>query len=265
MCCASDLAALDDCHIHLHHSACTADEMTVAAILDQCDAVGLGRVGLVDHLHPATDLEIFREARAEMEACPKAAGRALLGLEADLLDQRGGTSMCPEAASMADYTMLAMGHTQLPWVRLDLSLSPERFLIAEAESLLLALEVHNFDLIAHPFIYALLYREQPLLANSLRPHLLPASLQEALAAALVRGATSLELHCRDVLIRPENVGGAAFVESYNTLLLTLREMGVSFLVGSDAHRLAQIGRTALAPAWTRESRFRPCKHNEMLR
>jgi histidinol phosphatase-like PHP family hydrolase len=240
---------LDDCHIHLHHSACTADEMTVAAVFERCDAVGLGRVGLVEHLHPATDPEIFVRARAEIVACEQAKGRALLGMEVDLLDQRGNTSMHSGAGALADYLLLAMGHTQLPWVRLDVDLPPDRFLIAEAESLLLALEAGSYHIVAHPFIYALLYRARPQLAFALRPGDLPSGLVRGLAETLIRKNVVLELHCRDLFVRPQNLGGAAFVASYTNLLLTLRDMGVKFLCGSDAHRLEQVGRTSFAPEW----------------
>lgn len=255
MCCAaspSNLAGTQDCHIHLHYSPCTSEEMTVEAIARRCDEIGIQQAGLINHLHPSTPEAVFVEARREIVASQISTPHFYMGLEADILDQRGNTSLKPGFFDLVDFTMLAMGHVQLPWVHFDLMLKPERFLIVEVESLICALESQRVDIVVHPFIYALMYKFNKSLAYSLRPHKLPSSLVSDLAHLLVEKNIYFEYHCRDLVIRPQNLGGQDFVASYNNFMLVLYGMGVKFISGSDAHRLDQIGRTKFAPAWSKE-------------
>lgn len=242
-----------DYHIHLHYNACTSDEMTVSNIVNAGKKAGLSVMGLVNHLHPPTDMDIFRRARDEMlAAAEEDAPVLLLGVELDLMDPQGGTSCRDDVSSRVDYVMLAMGHVHLPWVMSDLSLSSENFLAKETESLLMALESIPVNIVAHPFLYPLLFRIAPNLQEEMRPHAIPLDLLEALAQLLNRKGVALELHCRDLFVRPERLGGEVFVHSYFDLLQFFVEKGVTFVAGSDAHYLDQIGRTEYAPSWARQ-------------
>ncbi len=247
---AAPMKSTSDFHIHLHHSPCTSKEMTPGNILRKASEVGLSRVGLVNHLHPDTPLALFDMAREEIALVREAfSGTVLMGGEAELLDQNGSTTLTGECYEHVDYILLAMGHTQLPWVKLNTDLAPEAFLIKETESLLKAISGHRVDIVAHPYIYGFLFKDAPKLAQGLRPHKIPADLIDALAKALIKNNTRMEFHCRDLIIRPERLGGDSFVRSYMRLLGQLREKGVLFTAGSDAHYLDQIGRTIHAPSW----------------
>jgi histidinol phosphatase-like PHP family hydrolase len=241
-----------DYHIHLHHSPCTDKRMTAEAIIARAREVGLLEIGVVEHLHPHTGLEIFAAARAELDGARDAfPGRVLQGVEAELLDWQGTTTIRDRGAldAVADYLMLAMGHTQLNWVEKPRTADPDRFIAGEARSLLAAITAQRVDLVAHPFIYGSLYRTHQGLAFALRPHRLDAVLRRDLAQCLVDKDISLEYHCRDLVIRPQNLGGEDFVSSWLELMTSFLEQGVRFVPGSDAHYLDQIGRAAKAPYW----------------
>ena len=244
---------LSDYHIHTRHNRCASPEMTVASVLERAGETGLDQVGLVVHFHPGDDPALFDRVRAEIAAArsggPGGPSQVLLGAEIDLMDQNGATSWREELSGRVDYVLLAMGHTQMAWVQADLSLDPETFLIRQTEGLLKALDTVPVTALAHPYIYGALHRQSPELAYALRPHRLPEELVRSLAARLVDGGVVFEYHCRDLLIRPQNLGGAAFVSSYAAFLDALRELGVRFIAGSDAHYLDQVGRSAHAPAW----------------
>jgi histidinol phosphatase-like PHP family hydrolase len=239
-----------DYHIHLHYSPCASPQMTAAAILEKAAGLGIDCVGLVSHVHPQTDLEVFRQAREEI-SCAAAAfpGTVLLGAEAEMLDQQGGSTLSEVLRGKVDYVMLAVGHVHLPWVRADFTGSGESFLVRETESLLKALNKNKVEILTHPFIYSNLYKIAPNLIGQLWPHRLPLDLVDALARQLCQESTAWEFHCRDLLIRPERLGGDSFVRSYMELLNGLRERGVHFVPGSDAHFLDQIGRAEKAPSW----------------
>lgn len=239
-----------DIHIHTRHNRCASPEMTIPSILERAIEMNIDQVGLVVHFHPDDDSTVFHQAAREIEEARGAfPGQVLLGAEIDLMDQDGATSWRDELLGTVDYVLLAMGHTQMAWVQADVSLDPETFLIRQTESLLTALGSIPTTAVAHPYIYGALHKQSPVLAHALRPHLLPASLVRELAAGLIDGGIVFEYHCRDLLIRPQNLGGAAFVTSYAAFLDFLRELGVRFIAGSDAHYLDQIGRSAHAPAW----------------
>ncbi|MBF0166147.1 MAG: hypothetical protein HQL45_00840 [Alphaproteobacteria bacterium] len=239
-----------DYHIHLHHSPCTADEMTANAILAEAGSHGLHEVGLVNHLHPSTALEIFKDSREEInQARHLFSGQIFLGAELDLLDQSGNTSFREDIRSLVDYVTLAMGHYQLEWVSGDFTLEPDQFLMRELSSLMRALSQIKVDLLVHPFIYSAFPKLAPHYVGKLLPGNLPGQLIKELAEQLKAEKTAVEFHCRDLFVRPEGLGGARFVESYMVFLEKLRGHGVAFVQGSDAHRLNQIGRTKAAPAW----------------
>jgi histidinol phosphatase-like PHP family hydrolase len=224
--------------------------MTVPAVLRRAAACGITQAGLVVHFHPGDDPRLFDTVREEIESSVSDfPGQILLGAEIDIMDQAGTTSWSDDLAGMTDYVLLAMGHTQMPWVRPDLSLPPRRFLEAETTGLMAALDRVPATVVAHPYIYGSLHRSMPGLAYSLRPHEIPDSLVSELAAKLVDSGIRFEYHCRDLLIRPWNLGGGQFTASYGIFLDSLRSLGVNFVAGSDAHYLDQIGRSANAPDW----------------
>lgn len=228
--------------------------MTVSAVLARAAQVGLNDVGLVLHHHPGDDLNAFSLLREEIElARDTFPGRVLLGAEIDLIDNGGHTSFVDGLAAKVDYILLAMGHTQLPWVRTELNHDAQSFLIGQTEGILKAIGSVPVTGLAHPYIYGALHRQNAKLAHALRPHLLPRDLVEELSARLVDGGIVFEYHCRDLLIRPQNLGGEPFVSSYAAFLEALRGHGVTFAPGSDAHYLDQIGRSARAPLWAHQT------------
>jgi hypothetical protein len=135
-----------DYHIHLRRSPCTANEMTAVAALKAASSIALKEVGLINHLHPVTDLEIFRQGREELNATDgPGPDKVLYGAEIDLLDQKGSTSYRPDVREYVDFVTLAPGHQQLKWVKSDLTLPPAEFLIRETESIIAALsQEHRF-------------------------------------------------------------------------------------------------------------------------
>jgi len=243
-----------DYHVHLHHSPCTSDEMTAAAILEMAEKCVLEEIGLINHLHPTTDVNIFRLARQEADAYHgRKPAKVLIGAEVDLLDQEGRTSVREEIRDFVDFVTLAPGHHQLDWVTADFTVEPEEFLEREVCSIVAALGRYRFDILVHPFIYVAFPKLAPHYVGALRPGGLAPALVDDLAAALIAGNTAFEFHCRDLIIRPEWLGGESFVASYMVMMGALRARGVRFVVGSDAHRLNQIPRSDAAPTWARNT------------
>src|SRR5262249_46871680 len=146
--------------------------------------------GLINHLHPPTELEIFREGREELDAAEEARpNRVLYGAEIDLLDQRGSTSYRPEVREYVDFITLAPGHQQLKWVQTDLTLPPAEFLVRETQSIVEALSQERFDILVHPYIYVAFPKLAPHYVGPLRPGDLPGTLVDSLAAVLIENGT----------------------------------------------------------------------------
>lgn len=240
-----------DYHIHTSLSTCASAEMTPQAIAKEAVSHGLSVVGLVYHLHPHTEQTLGQKLREQVAALSLPDGmQVVTGVEAEMIDQGGGSTLIPGLEEHSDYLMLAMGHLHLPWVKADLTQSPGDFLIRETESLLQVLAGFRVDIVAHPFNYGTLYRSAPELIFQLRPSEIPLDLVNELADTLKRKQIVLEYHCRELTERPERLGGEPFVRSYMELLDYLREKGVHFVAGSDAHYIDQIGRSKKAPVWS---------------
>jgi len=241
---------LIDYHIHIHYSPCTSKEMSPMNVIAKAKEKSIHKIGLVNHLHPVTKIKDFQHIRKSVdEAAYTFKGDALLGAEAEVLDQKGASTIHEDIREYVDYVMLATGHYHLPWTEVDIKLPAATFLAREMESVLMILERHRVDVLAHPFLYATLHKVAPEMLAKLRPHELPHDMLESFAKKLKKDNIFLEYHCRDMLFRPERLGGEKFLHSYNEFISIMRQFGVLFVPGSDAHYLDQIGRTQYAPKW----------------
>ena len=227
--------------------------MTAEAIFEVAREENLCGLGLINHVHPDTPSSMFDQSREEIEVNKSGFdGRVLLGAELDLLNHNGDTTYAEWVTEKVDFITLGIGHYQLDWVEANFEVSPEVFLIAETEALISALRRYPIDIVVHPYIYVAFPKLAPHFMGKLFPGDIPRKLVDELAQSLLKNGTYMEYHCRDIVVRPERLGGRPFVDSYFSLMNTLRERGVPFVAGSDSHRLNQIHRINAAPKWARE-------------
>ena len=100
-----------DYHVYLRRSLCTANEMTAVATLKAASHIALEEVGLINQLHPVTDLEIFREGRDEISAADGPhPGKVSTPPKSTCWTRKARFRTGPRSATQVDFVTLAPGH-----------------------------------------------------------------------------------------------------------------------------------------------------------
>lgn len=220
-----------DLHVHTHHSPCGQDEMVPGEILRTAAERGIAKLAITDHLYPFTDLSAFDEIRsgfADAGSRMNGSIEVFFGCEVEIMAP-GRTAGSPELAERMDFVMAGATHfhnrgiTDLPEGMDDHETA--RYILRTFEY---AAGLPWVDVIAHPFFViprVCSGEVVGLLTNSeLRP-----------ALELARdNDVALEIS-RRILHTPEQL---QFSKRFYPLC---KEVGLKFTVGSDAHRLEDVG------------------------
>jgi putative hydrolase len=208
----SYMPAKFDFHVHTHYSDGTSEPL---AMVEAAEARGLEAVALTDH-GPELHVGIFREKLAAMlQDIELARGDAgipvLAGIEANVVDGDGRVDVDEEFARKLDLFVVSI-HS------LGNLIDPAEVAREYLRRLTKAIEHRKVDVLGHPFF----------LHQSLLPYLSRDEIEGFVRLAANRGV-AMEL----------NVKYKAPDDDF--LTLCLRE-GVKFSIGSDAHKLAEVGR-----------------------
>ena len=231
-----------DLHVHTNLSWCAGQDMSPDAIAEEARRSGLHTVGLADHLwldrkrgcRPA----VAHLGRRRRELTATGPVRILFGAEADCAPRRGlagGAETRELDFVIAAYHFTDVREGLTSWPR-----TPEELARIMLEGFRSATEAPAATVIGHPFyLPPAVFRR------------LPPDLQDALpdaVALVVRGAGDLlGVAARRGLALELNFKALGPV--HRALLAPLfrraAEAGLTFTVSSDAHRLADLGRTRL--------------------
>ncbi len=220
-----------DLHVHAtRYRLEPRPEVTVGAVVRQCQALGVDAVGVVEHLNddPRHPLECLQRLMLDFQA---AASPPVLfaGAELDILDERGTVSGSAEVLQELglDYCLAAV-HSLGQDVH-DLN----EYLARRHALLMGVVEGCPFaDVIAHSWCVGgdVVARG---FADQWDFSLIPARYLEEFIQGLARTGKVMEVNRTDV--EAENDTG------YREFLQVARKAGVRVSVGSDAHDLGSIG------------------------
>ncbi len=216
-------------HTHTFHSACSSVDMSPAAIIREAETQGIEYVGITDHIHKGTDPSFLGLLRADINSIETSC-KVYLGCEADL-PAVGESLVSPYVLANTDFIMVAANHFHHPAVVKPASASREDVARLFLDMFTYAVSLEYVDVIAHP-LYVM-----PGSYNPLAPSLLT---EKDLAPAIelaVKNQVAMEISRRALM--PEQ---RPFLVWFYKLC---KEAGVKFSIGSDGHRICDVGRTEL--------------------
>lgn len=224
---------LTDFHIHTFRSPCGKPENTVQAVIRRVEGLGLGAIGLSDHLHSDTDPEDFARTRSDVLAAEPRMP-VLVGCEAELLNNDGSTTITAERAGAIDYVLLAPLHDYAPYIRYPSLRSARDTARYVVDRHVAAVSCPLADVIAHPFTGVSFLGYDP---EEVLPLVTDSELESIVQAALANG-TAFELSRRAMSLP------RSFARRFYRIAC---EAGVQLLAGSDAHNLLDLACIGLVP------------------
>ncbi len=218
-----------DFHVHTRLSPCAQPEMRIDAILRQCVGNGVKYLGITDHIGASTDPDILVEVRSELERF-QAPMLTFVGCEADVLAV-GKHAVTEDVKSRVDFIAVAANHFHLPTVAQPDEMSPRGLARHYLEMFSYACTLGFADVIVHPMT-VLLDTYEPEFLELIEDDQLIEPIENARDNGI-----AMEISPRALL--PNQI---AFRMRF---LRLCKRIGVKFSIGSDAHRLRQVGCGAL--------------------
>jgi histidinol phosphatase-like PHP family hydrolase len=228
-----------DFHVHTRYSPCAWPEMLPKDIVDRARERGVKYLGLTDHVFGFTDPAILKCVRQD---CSPRDGdpEVFFGCEADVMSV-GSTTVTPEMIDTLDYIMVAANHFANDWqkmVEMPISNDPEVVGRHFLKMFNYAATLDYADVIVHPFYVMPGSFDVAAIYTLTEKDLIP-----GIESAAANGI-AVEISRRS--ITPEHID---FLTPFYRLC---KEAGVKFSVGSDSHRLEDVGRTDVLTPLIRE-------------
>jgi len=225
----SKLFARCDLHVHTNLSPCSREEMTLQDIIRAAEEQGIEHLAITDHIHPSTDRSIIDHVRGQCNRL-NSTMNIYVGCEADVVAV-GEVTVDPALADRADFVMVAANHFQDRFISQPPTRKSRDVALHYLEMLRFAASLELADVIAHPLF---------VVPGTYDP-LAPAELTEEDLLPVVelaaRNSIAVEISRR--ALAPEQ---RPFLLSFYRLC---KQAGLKFAIGSDAHQLADVGRTYL--------------------
>jgi putative hydrolase len=201
--------------------------MVPAAAIQAAAEHGIEYLAFTDHIHEYTDLSILDEVREKISSIA-APMKVYIGCEADIMSVGRGL-VTSELIKKTDFIMVAANHFVDPAISQPASRDNKDVARHFLEMFTYAVSLENVDVIAHPLFV------MPNSYDLLAPSLLT---EKELAPAIdlaVKNNIAMEIS-RRALSKKQ----MPFLLSFYRLC---KEAGLKFSIGSDAHKLSDVGRT----------------------
>jgi histidinol phosphatase-like PHP family hydrolase len=222
-----------DFHMHTHFSD-GKPEMTIPAILERCEALGVQKLAVTDHLEDWSTLERhprIRQAILDAESSID----IYFGAELDFLGYEQGFPMNEETKIFYGFQILLAGVHRYYTDEYN----PARIMDIFHRHYLRVCADPLVDILVHPYFFPpgnQLSGKWPAFDTM---KIVPQSHIRELAQAAKETGTAIEVNGSSCLTWWLNT--PAFTQEYKEYLAALNAEGVTFSVGSDAHALDQLG------------------------
>lgn len=219
-----------DFHVHSRLSPCAQGDMRLSNILDACVRTGIEYLGITDHIFSFTDPAIVVEARREITSLATKPIKVFLGCEADVTAV-GKHMVTDEMKSTLDFIMVSANHFHAQGVVLPEDDTPRSVARHFLRMFRYACSLDFVDVIAHPLV---------MMMDMFDPKSLDlideVELRDAVSEAKANGI-AMEISPRAL---------AKDQMSFRLKFYSLcKELGLKFSIGSDSHRLENVGRTRI--------------------
>jgi histidinol phosphatase-like PHP family hydrolase len=222
-----------DLHTHTYHSPCGQAEMLPGEIVRAAARKGIAWLAITDHFYEFTDRGIFDNIRASVAPVLRStqgAPQVFFGCEAEVMAP-GRTAGSQELADSLDFVMAATTHFQNTGIT-ELPDGDDEFRAFHyLRNFEYAVSLPWVDVIAHPFFVV-----PSVCSVEILDHLQDSDLLPAIERAK-ENSVAMEISRRALW-----PGQTPFSLNFYKLC---KQVGLKFTIGSDAHRLEDVGNVTI--------------------
>ena len=248
-----------DWHVHTRNSHCGKSEAEMTRMIERARGLGLERIGITDHLNNPPGLWEVEGSRKEFDERERPPG-VFFAVEVTTQRERDVRESEEAAARGETYRGWREGPPEKPIVWLpddvrekfrfryvlgaahwSLGAPPRRMAMVRSyhEQNMVLAEDPRIDVVGHPWWFTGgdlwkdvdgTYKGLPWFDDF---RVVPQSMHDEFAAAARENGKAVEINANAIMLRPAHP--PRFREQYREYLALLRERGVVFSLGSDAH------------------------------
>lgn len=215
-------------HVHSRVSLCAKEGMDLPAIIQAAQRAGIEIIGLADHIDEPGDSrrEALVLANRSLLAAVESPVRVLVGTETTVVSV-GRPAASEHTRQSLDFVSASVNHYHLPNVEHPAERTPSGYASHHLEMMRAAVECPYVDIIVHPFWH-------PIVTVPDQREVLAAYDREEMRR-------TLELMARRGVRMELNPGHVARGPDFFAEVVEMgRQVGLKFVVGTDAHRLQDI-------------------------
>lgn len=253
-----------DWHIHSHHSPCSGAEGSLGDIVREARAENLEHFGVSDHLHCRLNLSALEASRREFDQLGPVSGFHF-GVEVSCLrewdleenDAKGPKGSLfgvqrngpPDGALTVFFPEGLRGRLGIEYViggahwPLGAPVKRQPMIRSYHRQNMFLAQHPEVDIVAHPWWWMGEWQDADGMFRTLPWfddfRIIPTSIHREFAAAIIENSKAVEINA-EMLLCVEYPGH--FAEQYLDYLAFLKSCGVTFAIGSDAHKPVHLTR-----------------------
>ena len=222
-----------DFHVHTKYLKCANETMEVAAILEECERIGVTRLGLADHLNTLDKLEFHRQIRADIASLDTTV-EVFFGVELNFLGPDGAFAFSSDVKEELGFQFAIGGIHSTYLDAYDLG----RMVDVQHRHHLQTCRDPLVDVLVHPYWFGKgeFDRNGWPWFDSMQA--VPERYARELGQTAKETGTAIEINGCANLTNPSY--SDTYVREYLAFLATVAEEGAHFSFGSDAHDIGQL-------------------------
>jgi len=222
-----------DFHIHTNYLGCAKPEMTVPAILAECERLGVEEIGITDHLNRPDQLHLHAKILGDLRAA-RSDLKIYFGVELNFMSKEGPLALDEDTKRQYGFQFVISGIHSTYLDRYD----PAELVEIQHRHHILTCRNPLVDVLVHPYWFARTEFERKGFPPFDSMELVPASYAVELGRIAAETGTAIEINGGAGLINGK--GRERFASQYVEYLRVIAEQGATFSLGSDAHELARL-------------------------
>ena len=220
-----------DFHIHTQYLGCAKPEMTIPAVLAECERLGMTQIGITDHLNRPDQLDLHQKILADLHMAQSGL-EIYFGVELNFMSKEGPLALDEDTKEQYGFQFAISGIHDTYLDQYD----PKELVDIQHRHHILTCQDPLVDVLVHPYWFGRNEFERKGFPPFESMETVPESYAIELGQTAAETDTAIEINGGAGLIKGQ--GREEFAKQYVEYLAVIAEQGPMFAIASDAHRLA---------------------------
>lgn len=240
-----------DLHIHTHYLGCADETMTIPAIVEKAEELGLQRIAITDHLWGPEDIDRHRSIVEDLRAVDTDV-EIIFGVEADSCGPgTGDVSITEEQIDDLGFELVIGGVHGSYFDEPD----PEGIIELQQQLMLDVARHPLIDVLVHPWSFMGRDFQSGVLNWMKDMSRIPRDYAKQLGAVAAEHDTAVEANAGAIWVRDDY--SERFVADYEEYIRDVASEGAKIAICSDAHTIDRIASCKIAGRAVREAGIPP--------